>query len=83
MGTVGRGDYRNYYKGHMDKIKGEGVGGENCFLKKYKSLGKCDNVSQSITCLFAFNYQYLQMTMVSVLFCILGLNLEATEERAS
>ena len=22
MGTVGRGDYRNYYKGHMDKIKG-------------------------------------------------------------
>ena len=20
-----RGDYRNYYKGHMDKIKGEGV----------------------------------------------------------
>ena len=27
MGTVGRGDYRNYYKGYMDKIKGEGVGG--------------------------------------------------------
>ena len=24
MGTVGRGDYRNYYKGHMDKTKGEG-----------------------------------------------------------
>ena len=23
-GTVGRGVYRNYYKGHMDKIKGEG-----------------------------------------------------------
>ena len=22
------GDYRNYYKGHMDKIKGEGGGGE-------------------------------------------------------
>ena len=21
MGTVGRGDYRNYYKGHMYKIK--------------------------------------------------------------
>ena len=20
-----RGDYRNYYKGHMDKIKGEGM----------------------------------------------------------
>ena len=26
-GTVRRGDYRNYYKGHMDKIKGEGGGG--------------------------------------------------------
>ena len=24
MGTVGRGDYRNYYKGHVDKIKREG-----------------------------------------------------------
>ena len=24
---VRRGDYRNYYKGHMDKIKGEGGGG--------------------------------------------------------
>ena len=23
-----RGDYRNYYKGHLDKIKGEGGGGE-------------------------------------------------------
>ena len=22
MGTVGRGDYRNYYKGHMDKSRG-------------------------------------------------------------
>ena len=22
-----RGNYRNYYKGHMDKIKGEGGGG--------------------------------------------------------
>ena len=22
-----RGDYSNYYKGHMDKIKGEGEGG--------------------------------------------------------
>ena len=27
MGRVGREDYRNYYKGHMDKIKGEGGGG--------------------------------------------------------
>ena len=26
-GTVRRGDYRNYYKGHMDKIKGEGASG--------------------------------------------------------
>ena len=27
-----RGDYRNYYKGHMDKIKGEGgVGGGRGF----------------------------------------------------
>ena len=23
---MGRGVYRNYYKGHMDKIKGEGEG---------------------------------------------------------
>ena len=23
-----RGDYRNYYEGHMDEIKGEGGGGE-------------------------------------------------------
>ena len=28
MGTVGRGDCRNYYKGHMDKIVGDGGGGE-------------------------------------------------------
>ena len=25
-GIVGRGVFRNYYKGHMDKIKGEGGG---------------------------------------------------------
>ena len=24
---VGRGDYRNYYGGHMDEIRGEGGGG--------------------------------------------------------
>ena len=24
---MGRGDYRNYYKRYMDKIKGEGGGG--------------------------------------------------------
>ena len=23
-GTLRRGDYRNYYKGHKDKIKGDG-----------------------------------------------------------
>ena len=26
-GIVSRGDYRNYYKGHMDQIKGEGGSG--------------------------------------------------------
>ena len=26
-GTVRRGDYRNYYKGHLDKTKGVGGGG--------------------------------------------------------
>ena len=26
-GSVRRGYYRNYCKGHMDKMKGEGVGG--------------------------------------------------------
>ena len=25
---MGRGVYRNYYKGHVDKIKGKGGGGE-------------------------------------------------------
>ena len=28
QGGVGRGDYRNYYKGHMDKIKGRVEVGE-------------------------------------------------------
>ena len=27
LNLVGRGDYRNYYKGHMDKMKGEDGGG--------------------------------------------------------
>ena len=27
-----RGDYRNYYKGHMDKIKGKGGGGREVGL---------------------------------------------------
>ena len=31
-GRVGRGVYRNYYKGHMDKIKGEGGGGGGRWL---------------------------------------------------
>ena len=26
-GIVGRGVFKNYYKGHMDKTKGEGGGG--------------------------------------------------------
>ena len=26
-----RGDYRNYFKGHMDQIKGEGGGGGGGF----------------------------------------------------
>ena len=33
VGTVGRGDYRNYYKGRMDKIKGEGGGGEGRWVQ--------------------------------------------------
>ena len=28
VGTVGRGDCRNYYKGHMDKMGGDGGVGE-------------------------------------------------------
>ena len=28
-----RGDYRNYYKGHMDKIKGEGGGGVGMWVQ--------------------------------------------------
>ena len=33
METVGRGDYRNYYIGHMDKIKGEGGGGRSRWVQ--------------------------------------------------
>ena len=38
MGTVGRGDYRNYYKGHMDKIKGKvgGGGGREVWLMGWR-----------------------------------------------
>ena len=41
MGTVGRGDYRNYYKGHMDKTKGEGGGsGEEKWNQLYLNINK-------------------------------------------
>ena len=30
---MGRGVYRNYYKGHMDKIKGEGEGGGGMWVQ--------------------------------------------------
>ena len=33
-GTVGRGDYRNYYKGHMDKTKGGGGEMETSVLEQ-------------------------------------------------
>ena len=32
-GTVRRGDYRNYYKGHMDKSMGEGGGGGGMWVR--------------------------------------------------
>ena len=33
---MGKGDYRNYYKGHIDKIKGEGgVGGGRGFQLRW------------------------------------------------
>ena len=28
-----RGDYRNYYKGHMDKIKGDGADGRGRWVQ--------------------------------------------------
>ena len=41
-GTVGRGDYRNYYKGHMDKTKVEGGsnGGRWVWLGLGGSMGR-------------------------------------------
>ena len=30
---MGGGDYRSYYKGHKDKIKGEGGGGEGGWVQ--------------------------------------------------
>ena len=32
--TVGRGYYRNYYGGHMDKTKGEGGGGGGRWVQR-------------------------------------------------
>ena len=34
-----QGDYRSYYKGHMDKIKGEGGGGEGHRSVSFQSFG--------------------------------------------
>ena len=34
-----RGDYRNYYKGHMDKIKGEGGGGGGRWVQLGRGRG--------------------------------------------
>ena len=36
-GIVGSMVFRNYYKGHMDKIKGEGIGG----VGRWFFLGWC------------------------------------------
>ena len=32
---MGRGDYRNYYKRHMDKTKGEGGDGGGRWVQKF------------------------------------------------
>ena len=34
-----RGDYRNYYKGHIDKIKGEGGDGEGRWVQLGRGRG--------------------------------------------
>ena len=34
-GTVRRGDYRNYSKGHMDKIKGEGGSKDGRWVQRW------------------------------------------------
>ena len=36
---MGRWDYRNYYKGHMDKTKVEGGGGEGRWVQLGKGGG--------------------------------------------
>ena len=36
---MGRGDYRTYYKGHMDQIKGEGGGGGGRWGREVGSAG--------------------------------------------
>ena len=42
MGAVRLGHYRNYYKGHMDKIKGEsgGEGGRRVQLGWGRGMGR-------------------------------------------
>ena len=39
---MGRGDYRGYYKGHMDQIKGEGGdgGGRWVWLEEVEGWGE-------------------------------------------
>ena len=37
---MGRGDYRNYYKGHMDQIKGEDGGGGGRWVQLGWGVGK-------------------------------------------
>ena len=44
---MGRGDYRNYYKGHMDKIKEEGGGGREGGLAR---VGWRDGEKMQKTC---------------------------------
>ena len=41
-GTVGRGVFRNYYKGHMDKPKGEGgsKGGRWVWMGRWEGRGE-------------------------------------------
>ena len=39
-GKVRKGDYRNYYKGHMDKIKGEDGGGGGKGFSRGGGMGR-------------------------------------------
>ena len=40
---MGRGVYRNFYKGHMDKIKGEGGGGGGRWVRLRWGVGRGEN----------------------------------------